>query len=75
MYKQQNTGSNYKIKHFVTSDAIDSSDMHVNFEYYCSFLRALVNLALHVDMLTPPSMFMKLSWGLEMLATPKFCFY
>ena len=49
--------------------------MPVNFEYYCSILRALVNLALHVDMLTPPSMFMKLSWGLEMLATPKFCFY
>ena len=37
--------------------------MHANFHPNWSFLRALVNLDLHVNMLTPPSwVFMKLSY-------------
>ena len=34
----------------------------------------MADLALHVEMLTPSRMFMKLSLGFEMLDTPKFAF-
>ena len=69
------TGSNYKIMYFLTSDAKDISNMHLNFQSYWSFLRAMVNLDLHVNMLTPSRVFMRLSLGLEMLTFFKFCFY
>ena len=75
MCKYQSTGSNYKIMYFLTSDAKDISNMHLNFQSYWSFLRAMVNLDLHVNMLTPSRVFMRLSLGLEMLTFFKFCFY
>ena len=74
MCKYQSSGSNFKIMYFLTSDAKDISNMHLNFQSYWSFLRAMVNLDLHVNMLTPSRAFMRLSLSLEMLTFFKFCF-